>query len=164
MLHVVRSHGAPKYGSFLILSALFQVIDYQVVMFWKPLMMLFSVKYGVRVLRVANPIIVDVHDWVCVVGQQLVLRNLRFLIIYDRLLHGSCCWHQWGHCSVNCSVVVRAQATECLTCLPKVETRPKRAQANILLRLPCCLLHYLGRECDIIRIIKKSLLLFLPVV
>jgi hypothetical protein len=81
LLHVVRSYGAPKYGSFLILSALFQIIDDQVVMFWKPLMMLFSVKYGVRMLRVADPIIVNMHDWVCVVGQQLVLRNLRFLII-----------------------------------------------------------------------------------
>lgn len=81
MLHVVRSHGAPKYGSFLILSALFQVIDYQVVMFWKPLMMLFSVKYGIRVLRVADPIIINVHDRVCVVGHQLALRNLRFLIV-----------------------------------------------------------------------------------
>ena len=65
---------------------------------------------------------------------------------------------------MNCSVVVRTQATEGLTYLPEVQTRPQWAQADVLLRLPCCLLHYLGRECDIIRIIKKSLLLFLPVV
>ena len=81
MLQVVRSYGAPKDGSFFILSALLQIVDDQVVMFWKSLMMLLSVKYGIRMLRVADPIIVYVHDWVSVVGHQLALRNPRFLII-----------------------------------------------------------------------------------
>jgi hypothetical protein len=81
LLDQVRSHGAPENGSFFILSALFQIIDDEVVMFRKPLMMLLSVKNGIRMLRVADPIIVYVHDWVCVVGHQLALRNLPRLII-----------------------------------------------------------------------------------
>ena len=84
MLDEVLSHGATENGSFLNLSALFQIIDDQVVMFWKPLMMLLSVKNGIKVLRVADSIIVYVHDWVCVVRHQLALRNLPLLIIWDR--------------------------------------------------------------------------------
>lgn len=81
MLDKVRSHGAPENGSFFILSALFQIIDDEVVMFRKPLMVLLSVKNGIRVLRVADSIIVYVHDRVCVVGHELALRNLPRLII-----------------------------------------------------------------------------------
>jgi len=84
LLDEVRSHGAPENGSFFILSALFQIIDDEVVMFRKPLMMLLSVKNGIRMLRVADPIIVNVHDWVCVVVHQLALRNLPRLIIRRR--------------------------------------------------------------------------------
>ena len=62
------------------------------------------------------------------------------------------------------SVVVRAKPTEGLTCLPEIQTSPHLAHAAELLRLACCVLDYLGRESDIIRVIKKSLLLFLPVV
>ena len=81
MLDKVRSHGAPENGSFFILSALFQIINDEVVMFRKPLMVLLSVKNGIRVLRVADSIIVYMHDWVCVVGHELALRNLPRLII-----------------------------------------------------------------------------------
>ena len=81
MLDKVRSHCAPENGSFFILSALFQIIDDEVVMFRKPLMVLLSVKNGIRVFWVADSIIVYVHDWVCVVGHELALRNLPRLII-----------------------------------------------------------------------------------
>jgi hypothetical protein len=81
LLDKVRSHGAPENGSFFILSALFQIINDEVVMFRKPLMVLLSVKNGIRVFWVADSIIVYVHDWVCVVGHELALRNLPRLII-----------------------------------------------------------------------------------